>query len=246
MGKSFLIDTSRCTACRGCQVACKEWFELPANKTKQTGSHQNPPDLNPNNYKLVRFSEDLDNGVIHWHFFPDQCRHCIDPPCAQVAENYAEGAVFHDSKTGAVVYTPKTGRIPEEGFQDMRDACPYDIPRRDSVTGLISKCTMCYERVSRGLKPVCVNVCPTGCMNFGDRREMLDLAQQRLTLVKKEHPKAVLVDAGEVNAIYLLTDDPEKYYPYAAARFAPGMDRKAFLARLGTPLRKSIRSLLTS
>ena len=49
MPKSFLIDTSRCTACRGCQMACKDWHNLPAIATKQTGTHQNPPDLNPNN-----------------------------------------------------------------------------------------------------------------------------------------------------------------------------------------------------
>ena len=60
MPKAFLIDTTRCTACRGCQLACKEWHDLPANATKQRGSHQNPPDLNPNNYKIGRFHEHLD------------------------------------------------------------------------------------------------------------------------------------------------------------------------------------------
>ena len=43
--KSFLIDTTRCTACRGCQVACKNWNQNPASATKNHGSHQNPPDL---------------------------------------------------------------------------------------------------------------------------------------------------------------------------------------------------------
>ena len=59
MPKSFLIDTTRCTACRGCQVACKEWHDHPANATKQRGTHQNPPDLNPYNFKVVRFREHL-------------------------------------------------------------------------------------------------------------------------------------------------------------------------------------------
>ena len=76
MPKAFLIDTTRCTACRGCQVACKEWHDLPANSTKQRGSHQNPPDLNPRNLKIVRFHEHLDaRGNVVWNFFPDQCRH---------------------------------------------------------------------------------------------------------------------------------------------------------------------------
>ena len=60
MQKTFLCDTTKCSACRGCQLACKEWHELPANATKQVGTHQNPPDLNPYNLKIVRFHEHLD------------------------------------------------------------------------------------------------------------------------------------------------------------------------------------------
>ena len=71
MPKAFLIDTTRCTACRGCQLACKDWHNLPANKTKQTGSHQNPPDLNPYNYKIVSFHDYMDeivyaNSPVHF------------------------------------------------------------------------------------------------------------------------------------------------------------------------------------
>ncbi len=244
MAKSFLIDTSRCTACRGCQVACKEWFELPANKTKQTGTHQNPPDLNPNNYKIVRFSEHLEGNTIRWYFFPDQCRHCIDPPCVAVGGDIVEGAIIHDKQTGAVVYTDKTRQLSEENFEEIREACPYNIPRRDPATGRISKCTMCNDRVVRGLLPVCVQVCPTGAMNFGEREEMLALAQKRLARVKKEHPNAMLADPDDVNVIYLLIDDPMKYYEFSVAQFIPGLDRKAFLAKLGSPLRKGVRSLL--
>ena len=56
-GKTILVDVSRCTGCRGCQVACKQWNELPATDTVQTGSYQNPPDMNGDTYKIVRFSE---------------------------------------------------------------------------------------------------------------------------------------------------------------------------------------------
>ena len=245
MAKSFLIDTSRCTACRGCQLACKEWHELPANKTRQRGSHQNPPDLNCNNYKVVRFSEHLEDNVIRWYFFPDQCRHCIDPPCVAEGGDLVDGAIIHDAKTGAVIYTDKTRQISAADFDKIRSACPYDIPRRDPATGRIGKCTMCHERVARGMLPVCVKTCPTGAMNFGEREQMLALAQQRLATVKKEHPRARLVDTEDVNVIYLLMDAAEKYYAFSAARFRPGLDRKAFLARLGAPLRKSVRAMLT-
>ena len=57
-GKTILVDVSRCTGCRGCQVACKQWNELPATDTVQTGSYQNPPDMNGDTYKIVRFRED--------------------------------------------------------------------------------------------------------------------------------------------------------------------------------------------
>lgn len=240
MPKSFFIDTSRCTACRGCQLACKEWYELPANKTKQTGTHQNPPDLNPNNYKLVRFYEYLEDGVIRWNFFPDQCRHCIDPPCVYVGADIMEGALIHDEKTGAVVYTEKTEKMSEADFEQIRSSCPYDIPRRDPKTGRISKCTMCYERVSQGLKPACVAVCPTGTMNFGERADMLAMAEKRLKEAKKDYPKAMLADAESVSVIYLLIDEPQHYHPYSVAQHGFGLDRKMFLAQLGSPFRKTL------
>ena len=100
MAKMFLIDTTRCTACRGCQIACKEWKQLPATATKQTGSHQNPPDLNGSTLKLVRFSENKIKGRVVWNFFSDQCRHCITPPCKDAAESYVPGAIVQDAATG--------------------------------------------------------------------------------------------------------------------------------------------------
>ena len=59
MPKAFFIDTTKCTACRGCQVGCKEWKNFPAVPTKQRGTHQNPPDLTHYNFKLVRFAEHM-------------------------------------------------------------------------------------------------------------------------------------------------------------------------------------------
>ncbi len=244
MPKAFLIDTSRCTACRGCQIACKEWNELPANATKQRGSHQNPPDLNPHNFKLVRFNEHLEGATVRWNFFPDQCRHCLEPPCYHEGAKLVDDAIIHDQETGAVVYTDKTKKISADGFEIIRDSCPYDIPRRNPKTGQIVKCTMCYERVVRGMLPACVKACPTGTMNFGDREKMLDLAQQRLAAVRKEYPKALLADADDVNVIYLLIDEPQNYHKHSVAQKDQDIDRKLFLARLGRPLRRGVEALL--
>jgi len=239
MPKTFLIDTSRCTACRGCQLACKEWHGLPANKTKQFGwgSHQNPQDLNPNNYKLVRFSEHLEDDVVRWNFFPDQCRHCEVAPCKETGDLYREGAIVQDEKTGAILYTDGTRKFSKEQFEEIRESCPYNIPRRNEKTGILSKCTMCNDRVHKGMLPSCVKVCPTGAMAFGERGEMLKLAEERLATVKKRFPNAMLADPDDVMVIYLLTDAPENYHSFAVAAAPQSiMDRKRFLAKLARPV----------
>ena len=233
MPKAFLIDTTRCTACRGCQVACKEWHGLKPNKTWQQGTHQNPPDLNPNNFKLVRFSEHRIDGVVQWYFFPDQCRHCLVAPCAETANSYVDGAAVIEEETGAVLYTDLTARLSDDEFQEMREACPYDIPRRDLGTRLVAKCDMCIDRVKANLKPMCVHSCAMGAMNFGERDDMLALAEKRLAAVKKKHPRARLADPDDVSVIYLLADDPERLHEHAVAQAGTRlMDRKGFLAML--------------
>ncbi len=175
MSKMFFIDTTRCTACRGCQVACKEWQGFAANKTTQLGwgSHQNPPDLNPLNYKIVRFCEHKEKGRVRWNFFPDQCRHCVEPPCKEAADGFLKGAVNIDQETGAVIYDESTKTMPAEAITEMRNYCSYDVPRKDEKTGVINKCDMCNERVHEGLLPMCVKTCPTGAMSFGDMDKML-------------------------------------------------------------------------
>jgi len=145
-GKSFLVDLTRCTACRGCQIACKQWKKLPAEKTVNTGSHQNPPDLSFSTIRLVRFSEPMKKGPVQWLFFPEQCRHCVEPPCKMASS--VEGSITHDPDTGAVVYTELTA---QEDIEIIRGACPYDIPRQDPVSKRMTKCDMCIDRVKAGM-----------------------------------------------------------------------------------------------
>ena len=238
-GKSFFIDLTRCTACRGCQVACKQWHKLPAEKTKNWGSHQNPKDLSFITYKLVRFQEVVDGGDIQdWLFFPEQCRHCVEPPCKMVADSYDEEAILQDPITGAVIFTEKTRKL---DFEEIREACPYNIPRADAATGIMSKCDMCLDRVENGLLPACVQTCPTGAMNFGDREDMLALAEERLATVQKQYPDAVLGDPDETRVIYLFQNDPATYHEFAVASASPTplYNRKQMLAKLFGPLRTS-------
>ncbi len=235
--KSFFIDTTKCTACRGCQIACKQWNKNPGTKTIQRGTHQNPSDLSASTFKLVRFSEvEGPEGAPLWYFFPDQCRHCISPPCKEVADGKVKGAIIHDEATGAVLFNPKV-KIKPEDFKEIREACPYDIPRISSA-GVMAKCTMCIDRIKEGLLPACVKTCPTGAMSFGDRKEMLEKANKRLEEVKKKYKEAMLANPDDVRTIYLLVDDPKKYHKFAVAENTFGMTRKLALKRIFKPLKE--------
>jgi len=235
-GKSFLVDLTRCTACRGCQVACKQWKKLPAEKTANWGSYQNPKDLSADTIRLVRFSEVVTDGKLRWLFFPEQCRHCVDAPCSSVPDN--PEAIVHDPDTGAVVYTELTAK--EDG-EAIRMSCPYDIPRVDPKTKVVTKCDMCIDRVKSGRLPACVQACPTGTMNFGDREDMLKLAGERLAKAKEKHPQAMLVDPDDTRVIYLAAIPPENYHEYleadASGIVPDSISRKQFLAKMGSPIR---------
>lgn len=235
-GKTFFVDLTKCTACRGCQVACKQWHKNPAEETRNWGSHQNPKDLSFVTYKLVRFTEVVENGKVkQWYFFPDQCRHCMHPPCKMVGDMYDNQAILHDQETGAIIFTDRTKNLDGE---EIRAACPYNIPRWDE-NKVQAKCDMCLDRVQNGLKPACVLACPTGTMNFGDRDEMLELAKKRLAEVKKYRPEAVLADPDDTRVIYLCEENPRKYYSYAVASLeVPVLTRKAALAKVFSPARR--------
>ncbi len=212
-GYSILVDTSKCTACRGCQMACKQWNQLPATVTKNWGSYQNPQDLSADTWKLVRFADGLNgNGKVYWHFFTDQCRHCLAPGCMGAAE---KDEIVQDEKTGAVLFTPKTKDL---DFKATLEGCPYNIPRQDPKSKQLFKCTMCFDRISNNQIPACVKSCPTGTLMFGERDNIVDKAKKRVEELKKFYPKAAALNADDVRVIFVVKDDPKKYYRYAAGK----------------------------
>ena len=211
MSKGFFIDTTRCIACKACQVACKQWNLLPAENTKNNGDYQNPPDLSFSTYKTVRFNEEIIDGKLRWLFFPDQCRHCLIPPCLLWAQD--SDAIYQDEETGAVIYTPETKNLVAK---EIIGACPYDVPRSDK-NEMLGKCTMCNDRVLKGMAPACVKTCPTGTMNFGELEQMQILASQRLEKIKSKHPAARLLDPGDVRVIFLTAFAPDNYHKYAVS-----------------------------
>jgi formate dehydrogenase iron-sulfur subunit len=234
MSYAFFVDTTLCTGCRGCQVACKQWHDLPAEQTLNRGTYQNPPDLSGDTYKLVRMSEQVIDGRLRWLFFAEQCRHCIEAPCLEAAGEPT--AIYKDEATNAIVYTAETRYL---ALDDIIDACPYNVPRK-GPGGVLVKCDMCNDRVHNGLLPACVKTCPTGTMNFGSREDMVAMAEERLAAVQKEHPAAVLADADDVNVIYLLAYDPLLYHQYTVASSGvPGISRHLALKRMLRPFARA-------
>lgn len=239
MSKLFFIDTTLCTGCRGCQVACKQWHDLPAEKTTNRGSYQNPEDLSFYTYKLVRMEETVQSSKLRWLFFPEQCRHCIDPPCLETA--FDENAIFKDPQTGAVIFTKNTEYLDADA---IRSSCPYDIPRK-AADGTLAKCDMCLDRVQNGLEPACVKTCPSGAMSFGDSEEMLDKAQKRVAAVKKDFPQAALLDPDDIQVIYLTAFDRSLYHGFASAKPVRqrGISRKTALKRMVKPFSAAAKEL---
>jgi formate dehydrogenase iron-sulfur subunit len=171
--KVELIDVSKCIGCRSCQIACKQWNELPAMFSFNSGNYQNPPDLQANTWTLVRFHEVSDkNEAVKWLFRKDGCMHCTDAACVNICP---AGARFR-LDSGAI------GTDDEKcvGCQSCVVACPFGKPRYSEETHKAYKCKLCTERIQNNLPPACVKACPTGALQFGDKRDMLALAYKRV------------------------------------------------------------------
>lgn len=204
--KGYLVDTSKCIGCRGCVVACKQWNQLPAEKTSFKGTYQTIPDLTANNYTIISFHEYEEEGQVKWYFAKKQCMHCLDPVCLKVCPQKAIAI----TDTGAVV------RDKEKcvGCQYCAAACPFHVPRYDKETDKETKCSLCAERTAEGDLPACVKACITGALQYGDRDELIAAANQRVSELKAEYPNANVYgdkQAGGTNIIYVLADKPEKY-----------------------------------
>ncbi len=202
--KAILFDTSRCSGCHGCQVACKTWNGLPSplgkNENKFTGSHQSPMDLNGDTRLLISFSESEGGPKgVKWAFGRRSCQHCGDAPCAAVCPG---GALAKDEETGFVA-VDESKCI---GCQYCAAACPFDVPRYHAgARSLINKCTACLDRVGQGLVPACVNTCAPEALKFGDRDEMIAIAHERKNyLLSKGYEDAVVYGENEMGGLHVI------------------------------------------
>src|SRR4030042_4591645 len=87
--KAILYDSTRCIACRACQVACKQWWELPADKTINKGTYENPTILTSSTWNRILFQETEENGKLKWIFTRRACMHCTNAVCVWVCPTYA-------------------------------------------------------------------------------------------------------------------------------------------------------------
>ena len=174
---SKYIDTTTCIGCKACEAACVEWNELGTVATHQEGTYQTLPELDSHFWNLIRFNERTANGGPMWLLRKDQCMHCAEPGCLEACP--APGAIVQYAN-GIVDVDPNNCI----GCGYCATGCPFDVPKFSKRTGKMAKCTLCVDRVEVGLEPACIKACPTGCLQFGTKDEMLAIANTRVGQLK--------------------------------------------------------------
>ena len=222
-GKSygFFTDTTLCIGCKACEVACKEWNNLPADHVGLTGhSYDNTGALSANTWRHVNFIEHAvrdDNQQAFqsgWLMMSDVCKHCHNAPCLEACPT---GALFRTEFDTVVVQQDICN-----GCGYCVPACPFGVVDLSTIDGKAHKCTLCYDRLKGGLEPACAKACPTDSIQFGEvallqaraaeRVESLhDLGVSNAYLYGTPGSPGATGDLGHLNAFFLLTDRPETY-----------------------------------
>lgn len=232
----FFTDTSVCIGCKACEVACKEWNQVPDGGFNLLGmSFDNTGELGANSWRHVAFIEQpaRPDDNFRWLMSSDVCKHCTDAGCLDVCPT---GALFRTEFSTVVVQQDICN-----GCGYCVSACPYGVIDRRERDGRAWKCTMCYDRLRDGLEPACAKACPTDSIQFGPLDELRVRAAQRVEqLHERGIPEARLYGddpndgVGGDGAFFLLLDEPEVYGlppdPVVPARDAPAMWKYAGMA----------------
>ena len=222
----MLIDATTCIGCKACEVACVEWNDLhlePEYGEKLFQSYQTMPDMTASYWNLIKFNEvpvdfrrqpvapeaAADGSAVMMLMRKDMCMHCAEPGCLEACP--AEGAIVQ--YTNGIVDFQQDRCI---GCGYCMTGCPFNIPKFDSASKRVYKCTMCTDRLENGLGPACVKSCPTGCLEFGTKKEMKERAAHRAEQVRMDFPNAGVYDpagVGGTGVVYVLhhADQPELY-----------------------------------
>ncbi len=243
----FFTDTSLCIGCKACEVACKEWNQVPEDGLDFTGmSFDNTQGLGADTWRHVAFIEQrqpialqethLDRAGgdgFRWLMASDVCKHCTHAACLDVCPT---GALFR-TEFGTVVVQEDICN----GCGYCVSACPYGVIDKREEDGRVWKCTLCYDRLEEGMEPACAKACPTNSIQFGELDQLRERAGGR---VEQLHgagvPEARLYGhdpadgVGGDGAFFLLLDEPEVYGlppdPIVTTRDLPRMWRNAAIA----------------
>jgi formate dehydrogenase iron-sulfur subunit len=214
----FFTDTTVCIGCKACEVACKQWNLLPAERIELSGmSYDNTRALGATTWRHVAFVEQekpAPNGnadtLTRWLMMSDVCKHCQNAGCLNACP------------TGAIIRTEfDTVYIQQDicnGCGYCVPACPFGVIEVSAqADGTAHKCTLCYDRLQGGLEPACAKACPTDSIVFGELTHLRERAQQRVNDLRlRGVSDAYLYGAddtiaGGLNAFFLLLDEPEVY-----------------------------------
>jgi formate dehydrogenase iron-sulfur subunit len=207
----FFTDTSICIGCKACEVACKEWNNVPDDGLNFLAtSYDNTGELGADSWRHVAFIEQPRETGIRWLMSSDVCKHCTSAACLDVCPT---GALFR-TEFGTVVVQEDVCN----GCGYCVPACPFGVIDRREDDGRVWKCTLCYDRLRGGLEPACAQACPTKSIQFGPLDELREQARARLEgLRRKGESSARLYGAdqddgvGGLGAFFLLLDQPEVY-----------------------------------
>ena len=221
---AFLTDSTLCIGCKACEVACKEWNEVPADGFTFTGtSYDNTGALGHSTWRHVKFIErTLDvhaavehadagyrSNVFRWDFSSDVCKHCEHAGCLEACP------------TGSIVRTEFGGVYIQpdicNGCGYCIVTCPFGVVDRRPDDGRAFKCTFCYDRQKVGLQPACATACPTESILFGDLDTLRATAHRRVEQLRSRGMNdAVVYDpvdssVGGIHAVFVFRGRPEDY-----------------------------------
>jgi formate dehydrogenase iron-sulfur subunit len=211
----FFTDTTVCIGCKACEVACKEWNQLPATNgganTLSGDSYDNTRRLDGMHWRHVKFIEQFnpDRREGRWLLMSDVCKHCVQAGCLEVCPT---GAIIRTEFDTVVIQSDVCN-----GCRDCIAACPFGVIEINPASGTAQKCTLCYDRLQAGMMPACAQACPTNSIQFGPVAELKQRAAKRVAHLQQQGEKrAQLYGAddtmlGGLNSFFLLVDRPEVY-----------------------------------
>lgn len=210
----FFTDVTVCIGCKACEVACKQWNQLPANNggvVQLSGnSYDNTGTLDGTTWRHVRFVEDINEARSHqrWLMMSDVCKHCVQAGCLEVCPT---GAIIRTEFDTVVIQSDVCN-----GCRNCIPACPFDVIDINPVNNTAMKCTLCYDRLQAGMVPACAQACPTESIKFGPVSQLRQIADRRVQELHQQGMSDAYIYGDEnmlggLNAFFLLAGPSEWY-----------------------------------